>query len=284
MECGGVDEWSSDTSQVDRPTNAQMICRLVKSTNHCDLYPKIEVVRVPKTVYKTYVGAILSPKNSPTKAQYLHFRCLKMVDFFVFFPWSLGRRAASSEGESHLAVFFQEKSGDVVTLVSKLCHSWQTIDRASFIFTGVMDNGDKKRSGHLFFWNYNFDNFVAIFWCGLPNFGLCVISNDPCWIQPAAVTSRMLLLVGWRLVRETRSPTVFNVTCLFFEKGSKLKMQAYIFLQKIKPMHPTCTYINFCFFLQICKKITLTVYIPRGDSKAFSTLKRILWSCWICGE
>lgn len=149
MECGGVDEWSSDTSQVDRPTNAQMICRLVKSTNYCDsnycdLYPKIEVVRVPKTVYKTYVGAILSPKNSLTKAQYLHFGYLKMVDFFCFFSWSLGRRAASSEGESHLAVFFQEKSGDVVTLVSKLCHSWQTIDRASFIFTGVMDNGDGK--------------------------------------------------------------------------------------------------------------------------------------------
>ena len=144
MECGGVDEWSSDTSQVDRPTNAQMICRLVKSTNHCDLYPKIEVVRVPKTVYKTYVGAILSPKNSLTKAQYLHFRYLKMVDFFVIFSWSLGRRAASSEGESHLAVFFQEKSGDVVTLVSKLCHSWQTIDRTSFIEQGWWTTVIKK--------------------------------------------------------------------------------------------------------------------------------------------
>lgn len=216
MECGGVDEWSSDTSQVDRPTNAQMICRLVKSTNHCDLYPKIEVVRVPKTVYKTYVGAILSPKNSLTKGQYLHFRYLKMVDFFVFFSWSLGRRAASSEGESHLAVFFQEKSGDVVTLVSKLCHSWQTIDRASFIFTGVMDNGDGK-IGTFVLLELQANNFVAIFCCGLPNFGLCVISNDPCWIQPAAVTSRMLLLVGWRLVRCSLPDSFQRYLPLFWE-------------------------------------------------------------------
>ena len=86
------------------------------------------------------------------------------------------------------------------------------------------------------------------------------ISNDPCWIQPAAWAAER-----WRLVFVPRQ---FSSYLPFFEKGSKLKMQAHIFLQSNSDA--SNLYLYQYIYIYIFAK-TYFDYLPR-DSKPFHDL------------